>query len=96
MEDVGTWSVRRRRVNERIAQEQARTLRIGFTEVHDDRMSRADWALLLAQRIGNLSAVVMQSWDNPEDGQKAFDDVLIEIGALVHSALESSDRKHER
>jgi len=88
--EVGQWSARRRRVNERVSAEQAHSVRIGLTELHDDALTLSQWALSINAKSGKIAANVF-SGVSPDDMGKS----VLELAALCHSFLESLDRRRD-
>ena len=87
--DVGQWSSRRRRVNERVATEQSGSVIIGYTEKHDDGLAVEDWGLILNGKAGQLASQLMTHGTSLD----RVEQTVVELAALSHSFLESLDRR---
>lgn len=87
--EIGQWSARRRRVNERITAEQASSVVIGYTEKHDDGLTVEDWGLILNGKAGQLAQLLMTHGTSLD----AVEQAVVELAALSHSMLESLDRR---
>jgi hypothetical protein len=87
--EVGQWSARRRRVNEKIAEEQAASVVIGYTEQHDDGLTVEDWGLILNGKAGQLAQQLMTHGTSLD----RIEQTTTELAALSHSFLESLDRR---
>jgi hypothetical protein len=86
--DVGNWSKRRHKVNERVSTQQASSIVIGHTERYDDTLTNEKWALLISSKAGQVSGQIYAG-DDPEY-------MILELAALCHSFLESIDRRREK
>jgi hypothetical protein len=93
--EVGQWSARRRRVNERVARTQSSSVVIGHTSGMDDRWSIQDWTLVLMGRLGKAAqlATMLRVDAVPTDEDNPFEQEIVELTGLCHSFLESIDRR---
>lgn len=97
MADIGAWSKRRHKINERVSNQQAKSVIVGYTDGLDDRRSLQQWTLILMGRLGTAAKVAEMLRDDvvPTDPDNAFENEIVALAGLCHSFLESIDRRRD-
>ena len=99
-----TDSYRDRALADVVAERQRQEQVIGYSTDHDDRLSPADWIVILVRHLG------MGCFDGSPDGscslssdeplashdQERWRRQLVRVAAIAVAAVESQDRKHQQ
>jgi hypothetical protein len=94
--DVGNWSKRRHKINERVSAAQSNSTVIGHTESYDDTLSIQGWVIALMSKVGQISRSTQFLTERDLVRSNQIEVDVVELAALCHSFLESLDRRKER
>lgn len=92
--EIGQWSARRRRVNDRVSRAQSFSVVVGHTEDYDDRLSVKEWALSISAQCGRVANGAMLALPNDlKTVPNQLESDVEMLAGMCHAFLESMDRR---